>query len=794
MKRIITTLFTIIVAFTMILGLTSCKSEEEKLVDQPSEAYIIECLQKVPCIIEIEAVTEDNDPIGQLNKSGGYTALVYFSYELVDQEEVYGDDLIDKGTDAGGCIEVYTTEKNANKRNEYLAAFDGGVLTSGSHTVVGTIVVRTSDELTATQQKLLESNIIAALQGHDDKIVAPKTNSANDSNNNSNNDDDPTAQHTKEDAVNDAEKFANEFTTEYPNDYLTPNYITEYLRDVLGYSETIAVYATENCNISWATHAKKYAQVYLTYEEEFGRPANWWNPSDIEDMLLEDGFSYDIVDAMMATIDWTAQSKKYVKHLSEFYETFNRLDARGYLEDIAANEAGVNYLLENSDVNWKQHALNMANELWTEYSLQGYYEDKTVEFILTDIREELSSIWEYTQAEIDYAIQNITIDRCSHTNLQTLSAVAATCTTTGLTEGKKCKDCGETIIEQSIIPASHTEVIDNPVPATCKSNGLTEGKHCSKCNTTLVPQETTALTWHTFEKEKCKYCSIEEHTQGLVFELNTTDNSYTVTDYNGSSSTIKIPATYLGVPVKCIGQSAFSYQSKITSVEIPNSIKTLELWAFVHCKGLVSIDIPDSVTTIGNQAFLGCNKLQNVIIGDGVTSIGNSSFAECPSLVNVTFGNSLSAIGQQAFRECTALKTLTLPDNITKISFSAFINCSSLETVNFSNNITDIYGSAFEGCAKLKNVVLPNKLKSLETDVFKGCSSLTDIIIPSSITCIDAGAFGECTSLKTVTFETQHYWYRYQYANSKEGTLIDVTNPSNNANNLVNGSSYWKLD
>ena len=279
---------------------------------------IIKCLQKVPCIIEIKAVTEDNDPIGQLNKPGGYTALVYFSYELVDQEEVYGDDLIDKGTDAGGCIEVYTTEKDANKRNEYLAAFDGGVLTSGSHTVVGTIVVRTSDELTATQQKLLESNIIAALQGHDDKIVAPKTNSANDSNNNSNNDDDPTAQHTKEDAVNDAEKFANEFTTEYPNDYLTPNYITEYLRVVLGYSETIAVYATENCNISWATHAKKYAQVYLTYEEEFGRPANWWNPSDIEDMLLEDGFSYDIVDAMMATIDWTAQSKKYVKHLSDF--------------------------------------------------------------------------------------------------------------------------------------------------------------------------------------------------------------------------------------------------------------------------------------------------------------------------------------------------------------------------------------------------------------------------------------------------------------------------------------------
>ena len=140
---------------------------------------IIKCLQKVPCIIEIEAVTEDNDPIGQLNKPGGYTALVYFSYALVDQQEVYGDDLIDKGTDAGGCIEVYTTEKDANKRNEYLAAFDGGVLSSGSHKVVGTCVIRTSDELTISQQQLLESNIIFALQGDNDKIVNPNGNSNN---------------------------------------------------------------------------------------------------------------------------------------------------------------------------------------------------------------------------------------------------------------------------------------------------------------------------------------------------------------------------------------------------------------------------------------------------------------------------------------------------------------------------------------------------------------------------------------------------------------------------------------
>lgn len=742
MKRIITSLFTLIVAFTMILGLTSCKSEEEKLVDQPSESYIIECLQKVPCIIEIEAVTEDNDPIGQLNKPGGYTALVYFSYELVDQDEVYGDDLIDKGTDAGGCIEVYTTEKDANKRNEYLAAFDGGVLTSGSHTVVGTIVVRTSDELTATQQKLLESNIIAALQAQDDKIVAPKTNSNNnDSNDDSDNDDDPPAQpsgNTKEDAVNDAEKFANEFTAEYPNDYLTPNYITEYLRDVLGYSETIAVYATENCNINWATHAKKYAQVYLTYEEEFGRPASWWNPSDIEDMLLEDGFSYDTVDATMATIDWTAQSKKYVKHLSEFYDTFNRLDASGYLEDIAANEAGVNYLLENSGVNWKQHALNMANELWTEYSSQGYYEDKTVEFILTDIREELYSIWEYTQAEIDYAIQNITIDRCRHTNLQTLSAIAATCTDTGLTEGKKCKDCGETIIEQSTIPASHTEVVDESVSATCENTGLSEGSHCSECGEIIVAQQVLPIVNHSFNSGYCRYCECEEYTTGLVFTEIT--GGYAVTGYNGTSYTIRIPSVYKDKAVVYIDDSAFKGKSSITSVTMGDNITSMGTKVFSSCTSLTSITLSENLSAIGDYAFEGCSKLSSVSVPNSVKKIGNYAFSGCTKLSKVVFGTGLKTIGKYSFSNCSALEygnsytKFTIPDTVERIEKGAFNNCTTLSN--------------------------------------KGM-----LYIPSSVTYIECGAFTGF-ELNDIGFSDGTGWYYYK-SETATGTSVDMRYTSN---------------
>lgn len=124
-------------------------------------AYI--CIGKVTNVVDISAVTEDNDPNGNLNKAGGYTAQVYFSSDLVNQSSVSGTTVIEKGTQCGGSIEVYSTVEDVTKRNDYLATFDGGIFASGSHTVIGTCLVRLSDELTASQQTEMEKNIAEIL-------------------------------------------------------------------------------------------------------------------------------------------------------------------------------------------------------------------------------------------------------------------------------------------------------------------------------------------------------------------------------------------------------------------------------------------------------------------------------------------------------------------------------------------------------------------------------------------------------------------------------------------------------
>ena len=105
-----------------------------------------------------------------------------------------------------------------------------------------------------------------------------------------------------------------------------------------------------------------------------------------------------------------------------------------------------------------------------------------------------------------------------HTHLfeEWQTAKKATCTEDG-TKIRYCS-CGE-MQTQTISALGHTEVIDALVDATCSATGLTEGKHCSVCNAILVEQKVIekstdddAHNWvyATYEwATHCLWCGLE---------------------------------------------------------------------------------------------------------------------------------------------------------------------------------------------------------------------------------------------------------------------------------------------
>lgn len=206
----------------------------------------------------------------------------------------------------------------------------------------------------------------------------------------------------------------------------------------------------------------------------------------------------------------------------------------------------------------------------------------------------------------------------------------------------------------------------------------------------------------------------------------------------------------IGNDLVTIGEGAFSYCDKLTSVNIPDNVTTIGNGAFQDT-AITSVSIPGSVKTIGQYAFENCTSLATLELGSGIQTIDVWAFRDCTSLTSVSIPDSVKTIGNLAFYSCTSLKTLTLGSGVETIGNSAFYSCTSLETLSLGSGVETIGSSAFQNCAKLKDFTLPSGLKSIGDSAFNGCAALTKVDMPDSVTYLGAGAYQNCTGLTSAT-------------------------------------------
>lgn len=248
------------------------------------------------------------------------------------------------------------------------------------------------------------------------------------------------------------------------------------------------------------------------------------------------------------------------------------------------------------------------------------------------------------------------------------------------------------------------------------------------------------------------------------------DANGVLTGYSGGYADVVVPDG-----VKAIGDYAFAWNNKITSVSLPSSVTSIGLGAFSGCISLTSISIPKGVTSFKSSLFYGCSSLTSITIPEGVTYIGHEAFRDCNNLSSVAIPESVTSIGFGAFQGCRSLTgSISIPEGVTLIQDNTFLNCSSLSNIIIPSSVTSIGKSAFSGCFQLESITIPksvtvigkeafnsciglkvafvqNGVTTIMENAFSGCRSLMSISIPRSVTSIGKRAFYACTSLTKVS-------------------------------------------
>ena len=123
---------------------------------------------------------------------------------------------------------------------------------------------------------------------------------------------------------------------------------------------------------------------------------------------------------------------------------------------------------------------------------------------------------------------------------------------------------------------------------------------------------------------------------------------------------------------------------KAGSYVVPDNVTAFEDWAFYNSI-VTSITIPESIRNTGNYVFYACASLDSVSLPNNITIIGRYSFYNCSSLTTITIPESVMNISAAAFSGCTGLTSI-----ISKKSFPVRIDSNVFEGVNKTDCVLEV--------------------------------------------------------------------------------------------------------
>jgi hypothetical protein len=275
------------------------------------------------------------------------------------------------------------------------------------------------------------------------------------------------------------------------------------------------------------------------------------------------------------------------------------------------------------------------------------------------------------------------------------------------------------------------------LPEGLTATGLATFHSCRKLQTINLPSTVVRIEDETFEN-----C---ESLKDIVLPANL--NSIGKEAFKNSAVTeIRIPAK-----VEDINSSAFLRCYSLTSLSVAEGNTKYD--SRYNCNAIIetatsklvanlpsATTIPSFVKIIGAYVFQE-SRITSIDIPEGVTTIERKAFSSS-DLRTISFPNTLTFIGDEAFGRCKELTTVFLPASLTTIGSFAFESCKNLKDVHNLATVPQVLDSDYSFATgnmdgpihgATLHVLAGCKAAYQAANVWKDFSNIVEDAVPSDI-------------------------------------------------------------
>ncbi len=258
----------------------------------------------------------------------------------------------------------------------------------------------------------------------------------------------------------------------------------------------------------------------------------------------------------------------------------------------------------------------------------------------------------------------------------------------------------------------------------------------------------------------------ETNSSNFGYEENA-DGTITLTSYRYDDktepATCVIPSSIRNKVVTKIGERCFMYSNGITSIEIPETVTTIDETAFADCLTIAQIKVADNNAnyTVEDGILYNKNKTtlvycpveisKNISMPQSVTKIGGYAFygSKLKGRI-ITWSKNVTTIGNCAFYKSN-ITTITLPDSVTSCGNEAFAY-SYVTKLTLSKNLTHIGSLCLTFLQQLTSLTLPGSLKVIPNQSVSNNVKLATLVLEEGIEEIEDSAFTYNKLIRNVTF------------------------------------------